>query len=463
MNGVNNLSLTSRLALAFLVPLGALGMAGLLGGAPVALAAAAAATLCGAALSLLAARSAQSAVRHATALARSLNEGRFDEPPGAQSGEFAPLRAELTTLGRTLRSRREEAATLRAELAAALAAPAHGAAAQDDLARQIQVAVAATRAAVKGAAHGDLTRRLDTRLENADLRAMAESINALLNHMVSIVDGIQSTSREVKRAADEICTGNENLSQRTGEQSSSLEETASSMEQMTATVKQNADNAAQANQLALAARDQAEKGGVIVNQAIAAMSDINQASKKIADIIGVIDEIAFQTNLLALNAAVEAARAGEQGRGFAVVASEVRSLAGRSATAAKEIKGLIQDSVRKVEDGSARVSQSGHTLEEIVASVKKVSDIVAEIAAASREQSAGIEQVNRAVMQMDELTQQNATLVEQATGAARTMAGLAENLSRTTSRYRLAGGAQQGTADNLDETAAAPRRLAAGS
>ena len=210
------------------------------------------------------------------------------------------------------------------------------------------------------------------------------------------------------RGADEISAGNANLSQRTEEQSSSLEETASSMEEMTTTVKQNADNAAQANQLALAARDQAEKGGTVVSQAVSAMAGINEASKKIADIIGVIDDIAFQTNLLALNAAVEAARAGEQGRGFAVVASEVRSLAGRSATAAKEIKELIQDSVRKVEDGSVLVTQSGQTLEKIVASVKKVSDIVAEIAAASREQSSGIEQVNRAVMQMDELTQQNA-------------------------------------------------------
>jgi methyl-accepting chemotaxis protein len=242
---------------------------------------------------------------------------------------------------------------------------------------------------------------------------------------------------EVHRGADEISTGNANLSQRTEEQSSSLEETASSMEEMTTTVKQNADNAGQANQLAMAARDQAEKGGSVVNQAVKAMSDINDASKKIADIIGVIDDIAFQTNLLALNAAVEAARAGEQGRGFAVVASEVRSLAGRSATAAKEIKELIQDSVRKVEDGSVLVTQSGQTLEKIVASVKKVSDIVAEIAAASREQSSGIEQVNRAVMQMDELTQQNAALVEQATAASQAMAEQVRGLNQMLDRYRV--------------------------
>ena len=294
-----------------------------------------------------------------------------------------------------------------------------------------------TREVIDAASAGDLTRRLDTRMESAELRAMAEGINSLLDGMAGIVRRITSTAAEVSRSAEEISYGNNNLSRRTEDQSASLEETASSMEQMTTTVKQNADNAAQASQLALAARDQAERGGVVVNQAVAAMSDINQASKKIADIIGVIDEIAFQTNLLALNAAVEAARAGEQGRGFAVVASEVRNLAGRSATAAKEIKGLIRDSVRKVEDGSQRVTQSGHTLQEIVASVKKVSDIVAEIAAASREQSAGIEQVNRAVMQMDALTQQNAALVEEATAAAQNMAGQARELSDNMSRYRI--------------------------
>jgi methyl-accepting chemotaxis protein len=295
-----------------------------------------------------------------------------------------------------------------------------------------------TREVINAASQGDLTRRLDTRLDSPELRAMAEGINMLLGSMAGIVRGIRSTATDVNRSAQEISAGNANLSRRTEEQSASLEETASSMEEMTTTVKQNADNAHQASQLALAARDQAERGGVVVNQAVAAMADIKQSSKKIADIIGVIDEIAFQTNLLALNAAVEAARAGEQGRGFAVVASEVRSLAGRSATAAKEIKGLIQDSVRKVEDGSARVTQSGHTLVEIVASVKKVSDIVAEIAAASREQSAGIEQVNRAVMQMDQLTQQNSALVEEATAAAQDMAGQARELGDTMGRYRIA-------------------------
>ncbi len=269
---------------------------------------------------------------------------------------------------------------------------------------------------------------------------MSEGVNHLADNMADVVRRVKGAASEVYRGAEEISQGNANLSQRTEEQSSSLEETASSMEEMTSTVKQNADNAGQANQLATAARDQAEKGGAVVSQAVRAMADINDASRRIADIIGVIDEIAFQTNLLALNAAVEAARAGEQGRGFAVVASEVRNLAGRSATAAKEIKELIQDSVKKVSDGSALVTQSGQTLEQIVASVKKVSDIVAEIAAASREQSSGIEQVNRAVMQMDELTQQNAALVEEATASSQAMADQARELNEMMARYRVAGG-----------------------
>jgi methyl-accepting chemotaxis protein len=232
------------------------------------------------------------------------------------------------------------------------------------------------------------------------------------------------------------------------------------MEEMTTTVKQNADNAGQANQLALAAREQAEQGGQVVGKAVQAMSGINDSARKIADIIGVIDEIAFQTNLLALNAAVEAARAGEQGRGFAVVASEVRNLAGRSATAAKEIKDLIQDSVRKVSDGSLLVTQSGQTLEQIVISVKKVSDIVAEIAAASREQSLGIEQVGRAVMQMDELTQQNAALVEQATAASKGMTVEATTLKEMMARYDFSGIAM---ADSGLGAAAAPTSALPGS
>jgi methyl-accepting chemotaxis protein len=305
--------------------------------------------------------------------------------------------------------------------------------------RAMEAAVAQTEVVIRAATDGDLSARIASADKTGDLRKMAESINSLVMSMADIVSRAKSAASEVHRGAQEISAGNANLSQRTEEQSSSLEETASSMEEMTSTVKQNADNAGQANQLAVAARDQAEKGGAVVGKAVRAMDEINNASKKIADIIGVIDEIAFQTNLLALNAAVEAARAGEQGRGFAVVATEVRSLAGRSASAAKEIKELIQDSVQKVSDGSTLVTQSGQTLEQIVVSVKKVSDIVAEIAAASREQSSGIEQVNRAVMQMDEMTQQNAALVEQATAASQAMADQARDLNEMMERYRLSG------------------------
>ncbi len=291
-------------------------------------------------------------------------------------------------------------------------------------------------AAING---GALGKRLDLAGKTGFFEVMSRGINQLADNITETVSKVKLAAEEIHRGAQEISAGNSNLSLRTEEQASSLEETASSMEEMTTTVKQNADNAGQANQLALAAREQAEQGGMVVGKAVQAMSGINDAARKIADIISVIDEIAFQTNLLALNAAVEAARAGEQGRGFAVVASEVRNLAGRSASAAKEIKDLIQDSVKKVGDGSLLVTQSGQTLEQIVVSVKKVSDIVAEIAAASREQSLGIEQVGRAVMQMDELTQQNAALVEQATAASQGMTTEAGALNGLLARYDFAG------------------------
>jgi len=273
---------------------------------------------------------------------------------------------------------------------------------------------------VKALSTGDLTESMEGEYsgEYAELRDAINETNTVLSDMV---DQIMDGSENILTSADEISRGNTDLSQRTEEQASSLEETASSMEQMTSTVKQNADNAREANQLASAARDQAEKGGEVVQKAVNAMGEINTSSKKIADIIGVIDEIAFQTNLLALNAAVEAARAGEQGKGFAVVAAEVRNLAQRSAGAAKEIKGLINDSVERVDEGSKLVDESGKTLDEIVNGVKKVSDIIAEIAAAAQEQSAGIEEVNKAITQMDEMTQQNAALVEQATAASESM------------------------------------------
>jgi methyl-accepting chemotaxis protein len=257
-----------------------------------------------------------------------------------------------------------------------------------------------------------------------------------------IVGSVRDASGAVGGAAAQLSKGNDDLSQRTQEQASALEETASSMEEMTATVKQNADNARQANQLASGARNQAERGGSIVQRTVGAMEEINGSSRKIADIIGVIDEIAFQTNLLALNAAVEAARAGEQGRGFAVVASEVRSLAQRSATAAKEIKELIKDSVEKVKAGSGLVDESGKALGDIMESVKKVSDIVAEIAAASEEQASGIEQVNNAVTQMDDTTQQNAALVEEAASAAKAMEQQAQRLVEEISFFRASTGMQ---------------------
>lgn len=270
---------------------------------------------------------------------------------------------------------------------------------------------------MKSLAEGDVTQSMDGEYQGefADLR---DSVNATMSNLLDVVVKIGESSSSINSAASEIAQGNQDLSQRTEQQATSLQETASSMEELTSTVKQTADNAVQADQLAVGAREQAEKGGSVISDAMSAMDEINSASKKIADIIGVIDEIAFQTNLLALNAAVEAARAGEQGRGFAVVASEVRNLAQRSAGAAKEIKTLINDSVEKVGEGSKLVNKSGATLEEIVSAVKKVGDIIAEIAAASKEQSSGIEQVNIAVSKMDEVTQQNAALVEEAAAAS---------------------------------------------
>ncbi len=269
-------------------------------------------------------------------------------------------------------------------------------------------------------ADGDLNQQLAGDYPG-QLTLLKDSINSSLVNQRRVVTEVRQSVQQISTGASEIAKGNMDLSQRTEEQASSLEETASSMEEMTSTVKQNADNARQANQLAVAGREQAEQGGDVVSKAVSAMLEINNSSKKIAAIISVIDEIAFQTNLLALNAAVEAARAGEQGRGFAVVAGEVRNLAQRSAGAAKEIKDLIEDSVAKVDEGSELVDQSGKALEEIVTAVKKVSDIIAEIAAASQEQSSGIEQVNSAISQMDEVTQQNAALVEEAAAASQSL------------------------------------------
>ncbi|HVF18232.1 MAG TPA: methyl-accepting chemotaxis protein, partial [Steroidobacteraceae bacterium] len=265
------------------------------------------------------------------------------------------------------------------------------------------------------------------------------SLQQMDGKLNEIVGGVRVAADSVGGAAHQLSQGNDDLSQRTQEQAAALEETAASMEQMTSTVKQNADNARQANQLANSARSYAERGGTVVSDAVSAMQEINASSRKIADIISVIDEIAFQTNLLALNAAVEAARAGEQGRGFAVVATEVRSLAQRSASAAKEIKELIGDSVEKVRVGSELVDSSGKVLAEIMGSVKRVSDIVSEIAAASAEQSSGIDQVNNAVTQMDETTQQNAALVEEAASASKAMQMQAQELVAQIAYFKSSG------------------------
>jgi methyl-accepting chemotaxis protein len=304
------------------------------------------------------------------------------------------------------------------------------------ISRMITGPVAQVAEGLKLIAGGDLNKRWQVTSRD-ELGNMLDDLNTMAEKLTEVIGGIISGAEEVSVASGQVAQGNANLSQRTQEQASSLEEVASSMEEMAGTVNQNADNAQQANQLAQASREQADKGGTVVNKAVIAMGEITVSSKKIADIIGVIDEIAFQTNLLALNAAVEAARAGELGRGFAVVATEVRNLAGRSATAAKEIKTLIRDSVAKVEDGTKLVNESGEMLSEIVISVKKVTDVVAEIAAASQEQSSGIAQVNKAVLQMDEMTQQNAALVEEAASASESISAQSQELQALTRFFKV--------------------------
>ena len=286
-------------------------------------------------------------------------------------------------------------------------------------------------------AQGNLTQKIDADYQGM-LGTLKDDANTTVDNLEQIIFSIKDAAGAINTAAKEIASGNQDLSSRTEEQASSLEETASSMEQLTGTVKQNADNARQANELAGTAQQVAVKGGEVVSQVVDTMSAIHQSSSKIADIIGVIDGIAFQTNILALNAAVEAARAGEQGRGFAVVATEVRNLAQRSAAAAKEIKGLISDSVEKVETGNRLVDQAGRTMDEVVTSIKRVAKIMADISDASREQSSGIEQVSRAVSQMDEVTQQNAALVEEAAAAAESLEEQAHGLAKAVAVFKLA-------------------------
>ena len=312
---------------------------------------------------------------------------------------------------------------------------------------------------MRAMADGDLTQKITAEYQGtyADVQ---NDINATIDKFEEVVGQIIESSEFFKNTSEEIASGNNNLSQRAEEQASTLEETASSMEELTGTVKNNADNAQQANQLAAGARTTAEKGGEVVKEAVVAMDEINSSSTKIAEIIGVIDEIAFQTNLLALNASVEAARAGEQGRGFAVVATEVRNLAGRSATAAKEIKDLITDSAEKVKNGSQLVNESGETLSEIVAGVKKVGDIISEIAAASSEQSAGIDQINKAVSQMDEMTQQNAALAEEASAASESSVSKAVDMVKLVEFFRTntsSSGSRSAASDDYSPSPSKPK------
>ena len=283
---------------------------------------------------------------------------------------------------------------------------------------------------------GDLTEVIASNYQGR-FGEVQGSVNATIKHLEGTVRQLREMAGHMSTASDEISSGNSNLSSRTEQQAASLEETAASMEQLTSTVRNNADNAQQANQVAATARQSAEKGGAVVSNAVQAMDEINSSSDKIAEIIGVIDEIAFQTNLLALNASVEAARAGEQGRGFSVVATEVRNLASRSADAAKEIKTLIQDSQSKVQAGAELVNESGETLSEIVNAVKKVGDIVAEIAASSAEQASGIDQVNQAVTSMDEITQQNAALAEETSAASASMYDKSAEMNQTISFFEV--------------------------
>jgi methyl-accepting chemotaxis protein len=305
------------------------------------------------------------------------------------------------------------------------------------LTRSITTPLRKAVALANAVAQGDLSTRIEVvnRDETGELMAALQTMNANLNELVTRV---RSGADTIATAAVEVAAGNHDLSSRTEEQASALEESAASMEELTGTVRQNAENARQGNQMAASASGVAVRGGEVVSQVVATMGAIDASSKKIVDIIGVIDSIAFQTNILALNAAVEAARAGEQGRGFAVVASEVRTLAQRSAAAAKEIKALIDDSVDKVATGSRLVGEAGTTMEDVVASVRRVTDIMAEIAAASGEQSTGIEQVGAAIAQMDQVTQQNAALVEEAAAATESMQAQARSLAEAVSVFKLA-------------------------
>jgi methyl-accepting chemotaxis protein len=313
---------------------------------------------------------------------------------------------------------------------------------QVEAAQMMQRAVSETQSVVEAAKADDLTHRIPLDGKTGDIRTLCAGVNDLLDGMSSIIADIKIASDTIAAASGEISTGSQDLAQRTESQAASIEETAASMHEVTTTVKQNADNAQAASQLAVAARDTAQKGGQVVQDAVVAVTQIEESAAKISDIVGLIDEIAFQTNLLALNASVEAARAGEAGKGFAVVAQEVRALAQRSANASKDIKSLINASNAQVKTGAGLVNQAGTSLTEIVNGVKKVADIVAEIAAASREQSTGLEQINTAVGSMDEMTQRNGALVEETSAAAQSLANQAGELAALVQRYRISNTAR---------------------
>ncbi|AWM40516.1 Methyl-accepting chemotaxis protein II [Gemmata obscuriglobus] len=381
-------------------------------------------------------------------LAAALNT-TIDALRAAKEADRGRAEAETQRLQREAAAERER---LEREQAAAAARLEHERAAAAELRHKVQ----AIQGTIRALAAGDFTASVPD-LGTDDMGQMARSLNEAVLNVRTALEGVREVSEQLADASGQLSSASDEISSGAQEQASSLEETASTLQEITSTVRQSADSAQQARQLASGSKEVAEKGGSVVSSAVGAMSEINASSKKIADIITTIDEIAFQTNLLALNAAVEAARAGEQGRGFAVVATEVRNLAQRSATAAKEIKGLIQDSVKKVEAGTELVNKSGDTLAEIVTSVKRVTDIVTEMAAASREQSTGIEQVNKAVSQMDTVTQRNASQTEEMSATAQTLTDQAGQLRDLVGRFKLGSDGHAPAARPAKRAAPKPR------